>query len=136
MNSSNFSTVNPATDEQIETFPFFTAEQTETALALADKTFKSYGKLPVHRRAQLLSKLAATLRKNKAQLARVITTEMGKTLAEAQAEVEKCAWEADWYAEHGPQMFADAPAATGRVEAYVSYLPLGPILGIMPWNFP
>ena len=61
---------------------------------------------------------------------------MGKTLAEAEAEVEKCAWEADWYAEHGPQMFADAPAATGRVEAYVSYLPLGPILGIMPWNFP
>ncbi|MGA3266735.1 MAG: aldehyde dehydrogenase family protein [Verrucomicrobiota bacterium] len=45
-------------------------------------------------------------------------------------------WEADWYAEHGPQMLADAPAPTGRVEAYVSYLPLGPILGIMPWNFP
>ena len=90
----------------------------------------------MHQRAQLLSKLAATLRKNKAQLAKVITTEMGKTLAEAEAEVEKCAWEADWYAEHGPQMFADAPAATGRVEAYVSYLPLGPILGIMPWNFP
>ena len=136
MNSSNFSTVNPATDEQIETFPFFTPEETEAALARAEKSFKSYGKLPVHRRAQLLSKLAATLRKNKAQLAKVITTEMGKTLSEAEAEVEKCAGEADWYAEYGPQMFADAPAPTGRVDAYVSYLPLGPILGIMPWNFP
>ena len=90
----------------------------------------------MHHRAELLAKLAATLRKNKAQLAKVITTEMGKTLSEAESEVEKCAWEADWYAEHGPQMFADAPAPTGKVEAYVSYLPLGPILGIMPWNFP
>jgi len=61
---------------------------------------------------------------------------MGKILSEAEAEVEKCAREADWYAEHGPQMLADAPAPTGRVNAYVSYLPLGPILAIMPWNFP
>ena len=125
MNSSTFSTVNPATDEQIETFPFFTGQETEAALDRAEKSFKSYGKLPVHRRAQLLSKLAATLRKNKAQLARVITKEMGKTIAEAEAEVEKCAWEADWYAEHGPQMFADAPAATGKVEA--SCLTISPL---------
>jgi acyl-CoA reductase-like NAD-dependent aldehyde dehydrogenase len=69
-------------------------------------------------------------------LAKVITTEMGKIPAEAKAEIEKCAVEADWYAEHGPQMFADAPAATGDMEAYVSYLPLGPILAIMPWNLP
>src|ERR1700722_5616658 len=61
---------------------------------------------------------------------------MGKILPEAEAEIEKCAAEADWYAEHGPQMLADAPAPTGRVNAYVSYLPLGPILAIMPWNFP
>jgi len=66
----------------------------------------------------------------------VITTEMGKIFSKAEAEVEKCAWEADWYAEHGPQMLADAPAPTGGVNAYVSYLPLGPILAIMPWNFP
>jgi acyl-CoA reductase-like NAD-dependent aldehyde dehydrogenase len=90
----------------------------------------------VHQRAQLLSHLAETLRKNKTQLAKVITTEMGKILSEAESEIEKCAGEADWYAEHGPQMLADAPAPTGRVNAYVSYLPLGPILAIMPWNFP
>ena len=136
MNSSNFSTVNPATGEHIETFRFFTGQQTEAVLVRAEKSFNSYGKLPVHQRARLLSQLATTLRKNKAQLAKVITMEMGKILSEAEAEVEKCAWEADWYAEHGPQMFADAPAPTGRVEAYVSYLPLGPILAIMPWNFP
>jgi succinate-semialdehyde dehydrogenase len=133
---ANFSTVNPATGEQIETFPLFTAQQTESVLARAEKSFKSYGKLPVHQRARLLSQLAAALRKNKAQLAKVITTEMGKMLSDAEGEVEKCAKEADWYAEHGPQMLADEPAATGNIEAYVSYLPLGPILGIMPWNFP
>jgi len=131
-----FSTVNPATGEQIETFPFFTAQQTEAALVRAEKSFRSYRKLGAHQRAQLLSQLATTLRKNKAQLARVITLEMGKILPEAEAEVEKCAWEAEWYAEHGPQILADAPAPTGTVEAYISYLPLGPILGIMPWNFP
>jgi acyl-CoA reductase-like NAD-dependent aldehyde dehydrogenase len=136
MNPDSFSTINPATGERIETFTFFTAQETEAALVRAEKSFKSYRTLSVYQRAELLSNLAATLRKDKAPLAKVITTEMGKILAEAEAEVEKCAREADWYAEHGPQMFADAPAPTGRVEAYVSHLPLGPILGVMPWNFP
>src|SRR5262247_1731516 len=136
MNSSGFSTVNPSTGEQIETFSFFNSTETEAVLARADKSFQSFRKLSLYRRAQLLLQLAETLRKNKDQLAKVITTEMGKIISEAEAEVEKCAWEADWYAEHGPQMLADAPAPTGEVQAYVSYLPLGPILAIMPWNFP
>jgi acyl-CoA reductase-like NAD-dependent aldehyde dehydrogenase len=136
MTSSTFSTVNPATGEQIETFSFFTSKETEAVLARAEKTFQFFRKLSVHQRAQLLSNLAVTLRKNKDRLTKVITTEMGKITAEAEAEIEKCAMEADWYAEHGPQMLADAPAATGRVEAYVSYLPLGAILAIMPWNLP
>jgi acyl-CoA reductase-like NAD-dependent aldehyde dehydrogenase len=79
MNSTNFSTVNPATGEQIETFAFFTAQETEAALVRAEKSFNSYRKLSGQQRAQLLSQLAATLRKNKAQLAKVITSEMGKT---------------------------------------------------------
>jgi acyl-CoA reductase-like NAD-dependent aldehyde dehydrogenase len=128
MNSSGFATVNPSTEEQIETFSFYNSAETEDTLARADKSFQSFRKLSVHQRAQLLSQLAETLRMDKAQLAKVITTEMGKILPEAEAEIEKCAREADWYAEHGPQMLADAPAPTGGVEAYVSYLPLGPIL--------
>jgi succinate-semialdehyde dehydrogenase len=136
MNSSTFSTVNPATEEQIETFSYFIPSETEATLVRADKTFQSFRKYSVHQRAQLLSNLAVALRRNKEQLSKMITTEMGKVSAEALAEIEKCAVEADWYAEHGPQMFADAPAATGKVEAYVSYLPLGPILAIMPWNLP
>jgi succinate-semialdehyde dehydrogenase len=136
MNSSGFATVNPSTGEQIETFSFYDSAKTESTLVLADRSFDSFRKLSVYKRAQLFSDLAETLRENKAQLAKVITTEMGKIFSEAEAEVEKCAREADWYAEHGPQMLADAPAPTGEVNAYVSYLPLGPILAIMPWNFP
>jgi acyl-CoA reductase-like NAD-dependent aldehyde dehydrogenase len=136
MNPSGFATVNPSTGEKIETFSFYDASQTEDVLGRADKSFHSFRKLPVHKRAQMLSTLAATLRKNKPQLAKVITTEMGKIAAEAADEIEKCAHEADWYAEHGPRMLADEPAPTGAVNAYVSYLPLGPILAVMPWNFP
>jgi succinate-semialdehyde dehydrogenase len=134
--SSGFATVNPSTGAEIETFSFFTPAQTEEVVARADKDFQSFRKLSVHKRAELFSSLASTLRKNKAQLAKVITTEMGKILSEAEAEVEKCAHEADWYAEHGPKIMADEPAPTGAVDAYVSYLPLGAILAIMPWNFP
>jgi acyl-CoA reductase-like NAD-dependent aldehyde dehydrogenase len=136
MNTSGFATVNPSTGEQIETFSYFTSAQTEEVVARADKGFQSFRRLPVHKRAHLLSHLGDSLRKNKAQLAKVITTEMGKVSAEAEAEIEKCAHEADWYAEYGPKIMADEPAATGAVNAYVSYLPLGPILAIMPWNFP
>lgn len=136
MNKAGFATVNPSTGEAIETFSYFTPEQTEKVVASADKSFQSFRKLSVHKRAQLFADLGNTLRKNKAQLAKVISMEMGKIFSEAEAEIEKCAHEADWYAEHGPKIMADEPAPTGTVNAYVSYLPLGPILAIMPWNFP
>jgi acyl-CoA reductase-like NAD-dependent aldehyde dehydrogenase len=136
MSSSGFATINPSSGTEIETFSFFNPEQTEEVLAQADKSFQCFRKLSVQERAELFSSLASTLRKNKAQLAKIITTEMGKIFSEAEAEIEKCAHEADWYAEHGPRIVADEPALTGVVNAYVSYLPLGPILAIMPWNFP
>src|SRR5262245_43783978 len=136
MSTAGFATVNPSTGAEIETFSFFSPAQTEDVVARADKVFQRFRTLSVYKRAELMSSLASTLRKNKAQLAKVISTEMGKIFSEAEAEVEKCAHEADWYAEHGPQMMADEPAPTGIVNAYISYLPLGPILAIMTWNFP
>lgn len=134
--ASSFATINPSTGEEIETFSYFGRAQTEEVVARAHESFQPFRKLSVHQRAQLMSNLAIALRNNKTKLAKVITTEMGKILSEAEAEVEKCAHEADWYAEQGPQIMADSPAPTGSVNAYVSYLPLGPILAIMPWNFP
>src|SRR5215510_9155599 len=104
MSTSGFTTVNPSTGAEIETFSFFNPAQTEEVVAQADQSFQSFRKLPVHKRAELFSSLASTLRKNRAQLAKVITTEMGKIFSEAEAEVEKCAHEADWYAETGPKM--------------------------------
>lgn len=136
MKSTGFTTINPSTGEPIEAFSYYTAAEIETALVRADHSFESFRKRSVHQRAHLLSQLSDALRKNKTPLAKAITTEMGKILAEAEAEIEKCASEAAWYAEHGPQMLADEPAPTGPIEAYISYLPLGPILAIMPWNFP
>src|SRR5262245_9077747 len=136
MKPSGFATVNPANGEQIEAFAFSRPADVDATLDLAAKTFQSFRKLSAQKRAGFLSNLAAALRRNKAPLAKVITTEMGKILSEAEAEGDKCAHEADWYAEHGPKMLADEPAPTGAVNAYVSYLPLGPILAIMPWNFP
>ena len=136
MSASSFQTVNPATEEQMESFDFFSPQQTEKVLQRADLDFTSFRKLAVEERAGLIGRLAAVLRANKASLAAVITREMGKPIVEAEGEVEKCAVEADWYAEHGPAMLADERAPTSEMEAYVSYLPLGPILGIMPWNFP
>ena len=136
MSASGFATINPTTGEEIETFSYYDPARTEQILARADKTFQCFRKMSVHKRAQLFTNLASTLRKDKVRLAKVITTEMGKITAEAEAEVEKCAHEADWYAEHGPKIMADEPASTGTVNSYVSYLPLGAILAIMPWNFP
>ena len=136
MKSSGFATVNPANGQEIEVFSFFIPADVEKVVSLADKTFQSFRKMSVHKRANLLANLATALRRNATPLAKVITTEMGKVLSESEAEVEKCAHEAEWYAEHGPQILADAPAPTGGVNAYVSYLPLGAILAIMPWNFP
>jgi succinate-semialdehyde dehydrogenase len=136
MSASGFATINPSSGAEIETFSYFDKAQTEEIVAHADMSFQRFRKVPVQKRAELFSGLASTLRDNKGQLGEIITTEMGKIFSEAEAEVEKCANEADWYAEHGPKIMADEPALSGTVNAYVSYLPLGPILAIMPWNFP
>jgi len=80
MNRVGFATVNPSTGEEIEAFSYFTPAQTEKVVARADKSFQSFRELPVHKRAQLFTDLGNTLRKTKAQLAKVISTEMGKDL--------------------------------------------------------
>ncbi len=136
MHPVTFQTRNPATGEPIESFTTFTAAELERALEGAASSFVAFRGMSVHRRAGLLARLAATLRRHKEALASTMTQEMGKIIAEAEAEVEKCAKTADWYAEHGPRMLADEAAPTGGTQAYVSYLPMGPILAVMPWNFP
>ncbi len=133
---SVFETINPATGEVIETFANFTQLEIERVLDRSVTSFKDFRRLTVFRRAELLLRLATALRRNRDVLTATITREMGKVIAEAEAEVEKCAQQAEWYAEQGPRMLADQPATTGRTEAYFAYRPLGTILAVMPWNFP
>ena len=128
---------NPATGEEIERFPFQTEAEVEQLLARADNAFRGWRAVPVAERAAVYDRLAAVLRRRVDEVAPVITREMGKTLREARAEIEKCAATAAWYAEHGPAMLADEPVAVeGRDQVHVSFLPIGTILGIMPWNLP
>jgi succinate-semialdehyde dehydrogenase len=128
---------NPATGEEIARFPFQTEAETETLLGEAERGYRGWRDAPVAARAAIYHRLATALRARSDAIAPVITEEMGKTLREAKAEIEKCAATAAWYAEHGPALLADEPAETDTDDtAYVSYLPVGSILGIMPWNFP
>lgn len=127
--------LNPATAEVIAEFPFQSEAALGDALAHAQSGFKAWSRSSVETRTALLSRVAAILRKRIGPLARTASLEMGKPIAQARAEVEKCAVLCDWYAANGAPILKDEPTLVGE-QAYVSYLPLGPILAVMPWNFP
>ncbi len=127
---------NPATGELIKTYPFQTAQEVEALLAAGRAAFETWRDLSIGERARCYHALAATLRDRSEALAQLATAEMGKTIREARAEVEKCAGTVEWMGEHGPGFLADEPADTGSGDrAYVSYLPIGTVLAVMPWNF-
>ena len=127
---------NPATGAVIENFAFLDGAAVDAALDAADRAFSAWRETPVAERAAVLHSFAAVLRERQEALAAAITAEMGKTLAEARGEVAKCATLAEWYAGHGAALLADEAAGIDEAEVYVSYLPTGVILAIMPWNFP
>ncbi len=132
----DITTINPATGAVIARYAVDGAAQVEALVSQADAGFKAWRAVPVERRAEVLHRLSAVLRDDLDHLAGLITAEMGKTIGEARAEVTKCAGLASWFAEHGPAMLADEPAPVEGGQVYVSYLPVGTVLGIMPWNFP
>ena len=128
---------NPATGEEIERFAYQDAAATEQLLADAERGFRGWRGTTLEHRAGVYERLAAIMCRRSDDVAAVITREMGKTLRESAAEIEKCAATAEWYAAHGPAMLADEPVSVeGDDRVHVSYLPIGTILGIMPWNFP
>ncbi|WP_042627330.1 NAD-dependent succinate-semialdehyde dehydrogenase [Burkholderia plantarii] len=128
---------NPATGEFIAHYPFQTADEVERMLDGNAGAYRLWRATPMAVRAATYRRLAAVLRERADTLAALITAEMGKTLAAAHAEVEKCAATIDWIAEHGPAILADEPAPVdGDDQVHVSYLPIGSILAVMPWNFP
>jgi succinate-semialdehyde dehydrogenase / glutarate-semialdehyde dehydrogenase len=132
-------TVNPATGETVKTYGEMSDADVERCLADAAAAHASYRQTGFDARAGWMRRAAGILDEERDQIAAMMTTEMGKTLAAARQEVAKCASACRYYAEHAAGFLADEPADAGAVgaqHAYVTYQPLGPVLAIMPWNFP
>jgi succinate-semialdehyde dehydrogenase/glutarate-semialdehyde dehydrogenase len=128
--------INPTTEEVLQTFEPYSQEQIDEALEQARRTFLQWRTTSFAERAAGFQRLARTLRARKTELARLAVQEMGKSLIEAEAEVEKCAWNCEYYAENAESFLADERVATNATESYVSFQPLGVVLALMPWNFP
>ncbi|MCU1615091.1 MAG: gabD, partial [Frankiales bacterium] len=132
-------TINPATGETLKTYEPLSDEALEDRIARAARAWQSYRLTPVEDRVGWLRAAADVLDGDADTVAELMTTEMGKTLASAEAEVAKCAKALRYYAEHGPAFLEPEPkdaGAVGATEAYVVYQPLGVVLAIMPWNVP
>jgi succinate-semialdehyde dehydrogenase/glutarate-semialdehyde dehydrogenase len=129
-------TINPATGQVLKTFEALSDAQIEVKLQKAADTFLSYRKVSFAERARMMMKAAAILDGEKETFARVMTTEMGKTLRSAVDEAAKCAWVCRYYAENAEKFLADEIVETTASRSYIRYQPLGPVLAVMPWNFP
>jgi len=129
-------TVNPATGELIQTFQPLSDVEIEKKLQLAVSVFKTERKTPFSVRAKRMTKAAEILERDKEKFARLMTLEMGKTYKSAVAEAVKCTTACRYYAEYTELFMADEVVETGARASFIRYLPIGPILAVMPWNFP
>ncbi|WP_405565477.1 NADP-dependent succinic semialdehyde dehydrogenase [Streptomyces phaeochromogenes] len=135
-------TVNPANGETLKTYDALSAEEIEYRLATAEAAFHTHRTTSFAERAQLLHRAADLLEGDAQDIARVMTTEMGKPVKQARAEATKCAKAMRWYADHAEKLLADEEGDTadaqdsGASRVLVRYRPLGPVLAVMPWNFP
>ncbi len=129
-------TLNPATGERLRTYEPHDAALVDRRLDEAVAASERWGATPFEERAERLRVAAGALRAHKAELAELATREMGKPIAEAEAEVEKCAVGCEWFADHGAHLLADREVASSATRSYVAFRPLGVLLAIMPWNFP
>ncbi|CAL9374465.1 NADP-dependent succinic semialdehyde dehydrogenase [Streptomyces sp. enrichment culture] len=135
-------TVNPANGETLKTYEAMGEEEIERRLQLAEATFRTYRTTTFGERARLLHRAADLLDEDQQDIARVMTTEMGKPIQQARAEAAKCAKAMRWYADHAEELLADEEPSeadvkdSGASRVRVRYRPLGPVLAVMPWNFP
>lgn len=131
-----FTSINPATGKPGQSFAELTDAQVETRVAKAHATFADWRTTDLQTRMALLARIADVFEGDKERLARIATEEMGKTLKSAIAEVEKCASGFRYYAEHGARLLDSVGVDTPVGRATARWLPMGPVLAIMPWNFP
>ncbi len=129
-------TINPATGEVVKSFEPLTGAQIEQKLQLAASAFRTHRRTSFADRASKMRRAAEILEKEKDECAHLMTLEMGKPLKAAVAEALKCATGCRYYAENAEKFLADEIVETGAKRSFIRYLPIGPILAIMPWNFP
>jgi acyl-CoA reductase-like NAD-dependent aldehyde dehydrogenase len=128
--------VNPATEDELASYEEHAPAHVERALARAWDARLGWRDTPVSSRAARFAELAAYLRHDRPRLAALLTAEMGKPIVEAEAEVDKCAWTAEWFAEHVESMLAPRAMPSAATDSFVRFQPLGVVLAVMPWNFP
>nr|MBA3727330.1 aldehyde dehydrogenase family protein [Armatimonadota bacterium] len=128
--------INPATGELVLNYPVHSEEQVLVKIRAAEEAFDAWRSRSFKERGDAMSAAVGRLRSEKSSLAQLITTEMGKPIDQAEAEIEKCAWGCEYYAEHAARCLAFQETKTDASFSGVAYQPLGAILAIMPWNFP
>ncbi len=129
-------TINPATGEPLVTYEETPPDEVDGILARAHDAAATWRLNTPGERAQSVRQLGSSLRDRREELALMATREMGKPLMDSRAEVDKCAWTCDWFADHGPKMLEPEPVETEALRTQVVYVPLGVLFAIMPWNFP
>ncbi|HEV3129063.1 MAG TPA: aldehyde dehydrogenase family protein, partial [Solirubrobacteraceae bacterium] len=129
-------TIDPATGQPLATYAEASPDEVDATLTRAHEAAAAWRLTPPTERAESVRQLAVSLRERREELALMVTREMGKPLVDSRAEVEKCAWTCDWFADHGPKMLEPDPIETEAVRSNVVYVPLGVLFAIMPWNFP
>jgi succinate-semialdehyde dehydrogenase/glutarate-semialdehyde dehydrogenase len=129
-------TINPATGEEVRSFEALTEGEIDEKIQHAVETFGEYRKTSFEERSRMMLRAAEILEEEAEEFGRLMTSEMGKTLAAATAEAKKCARGCRYYAENAERFMADEEVEIEGARAYIRYEPLGPILAIMPWNFP
>lgn len=129
-------TVNPATGEPGKSYDAHSVADGLAAAKAAHGAFLKWRRTSFANRSVIIRKAAVILRARKDEFARLMTEEMGKTITDGRAEVEKCAFNCDWFADHAAEYLADEQADIGGGEAFVTFNPIGIVLAVMPWNFP
>ncbi len=134
--SEKLQTVNPATGEPGRSYEQHSIEDARAAAAAARRTYGDWRGKSIDERAPILRRAGEILRTRRDEFAQLMTEEMGKALDEGRAEIEKCAFHCDWFADHAADYLADEPVDVGGSEAFVTFNPIGIVLAVMPWNFP
>jgi succinate-semialdehyde dehydrogenase/glutarate-semialdehyde dehydrogenase len=128
--------INPTTDETIATYEEMTPAEVDLAIARAHEAFAAWRRMSFDARSEVVRRAAAELRRRKTDLARLMALEMGKPQSQGEGEIEKCAATSEFFASEAATLLADLAVATEATRSFVTFKPLGVVLGVMPWNFP